>query len=77
MHKCDTKYIVEANTLLKPNHRKIIQVTPLRWCLELGKVLEINCPLIREFFIGGFLMGTSFMFGSSWSAYQYMMFVST
>jgi len=45
---CDTNYMVEANNLLKPSHRKRIQVTPFRWCLELGKVLEINYPLIRE-----------------------------
>jgi len=51
VHKCETKYIVEANNLLKPSHRKRIKVTPFRWCLELGKVVEINHPLIREVFV--------------------------
>ncbi|QCD96332.1 hypothetical protein DEO72_LG6g1034 [Vigna unguiculata] len=37
VHKCETKYIVEAKNLLKPSHRKRIKVTPFRWCLELGK----------------------------------------
>ncbi|XP_027912560.1 uncharacterized protein LOC114172019 [Vigna unguiculata] len=48
LHRCDTKYIVEVNNVLKATHRKRIEGTPFRWCLSLDKVLEINCPLIRE-----------------------------
>jgi len=48
LHRCDTKYIVEVNNVVKATHRKRIEGTPFRWCLSLDKVLEINCPLIRE-----------------------------
>ena len=48
LHRCDTKYIVEVNNVVKATHRKRIEGTPFKWCLSLDKVLEINCPLIRE-----------------------------
>ena len=48
MHKCESKYIVEVNNVLKDIHRKRIQETPFRWCLEVDNALEINCPLLRE-----------------------------
>ena len=48
MHRCESKYIVEVNNVLKATHRKRIQATPFRWCLEVDNALEINCPLLRE-----------------------------
>ena len=48
MHRCEIKYIVEVNNIVKVSHRKRIEGTPFRWCLEMDKVLEINCPLVRE-----------------------------
>ncbi|XP_027927533.1 uncharacterized protein LOC114184422 [Vigna unguiculata] len=46
--RCESKYIVEVNNVLKDTHRKRIQATPFRWCLEVDNALEINCPLLRE-----------------------------
>ena len=48
MHRCDTKYIVEVNNVVKATHNKRIEGTPFRWCLSLDKVLEINCPFVRK-----------------------------
>ncbi|QCE09463.1 Aminotransferase-like [Vigna unguiculata] len=48
VHRCESKYIVEVNNVLKATHRKRIQATPFRWCLEVDNTLEINCPLLRE-----------------------------
>ena len=48
MHRCESKYIVEVNNVLNDTHRKRIQATPFRWCLEVDNALEINCPLLRE-----------------------------
>ncbi|QCE03582.1 Ulp1 protease family [Vigna unguiculata] len=46
--RCESKYIVEVNNVLKETHCKRIQATPFRWCLEVDNALEINCPLLRE-----------------------------
>ncbi|QCD79096.1 hypothetical protein DEO72_LG1g2735 [Vigna unguiculata] len=46
VHRCESKYIVEVNNVLKDTHRKRIQATPFRWCLEVDNALEINCPLL-------------------------------
>jgi len=48
LYRCESKYIVEVNNVLKDTHRKWIQATPFRWCLEVDNALEINCPLLRE-----------------------------
>ncbi|QCE14538.1 hypothetical protein DEO72_LG11g1540 [Vigna unguiculata] len=48
VHRCESKYIVEVNNVLKDTHRKWTQATPFRWCLEVDNALEINCPLLRE-----------------------------
>ena len=48
MHRCESKYIAEVNNVLKDTHRKRIQETPFRWCLEVDNALEINCHLLRE-----------------------------
>jgi len=49
VHRCESKYIVEVNNVLKDKYRKHIEETPFRWCLDLDKALEINYPLLREF----------------------------
>ncbi|QCD93421.1 hypothetical protein DEO72_LG5g1496 [Vigna unguiculata] len=48
VHRCESKYIGEVNNVLKDTHRKRIQATPFRWCLEVDNALEINYPLLRE-----------------------------
>ncbi|QCE05769.1 hypothetical protein DEO72_LG9g775 [Vigna unguiculata] len=47
-HRCQTKYIVEANALLSSSHRGRLELTPFSSCLRIKKELNINCALLRE-----------------------------
>ncbi|QCD93611.1 hypothetical protein DEO72_LG5g1686 [Vigna unguiculata] len=47
-HRCQMKYIVQANALLSNTHRAILEFTPFSSCLRLKKELNINCALLRE-----------------------------
>ncbi|QCE03644.1 hypothetical protein DEO72_LG8g1669 [Vigna unguiculata] len=47
-HRCQTKYIVEANALLSSSHCNRLELTPFSSCLRIKKELNINCGLLRE-----------------------------
>ncbi|QCE03637.1 hypothetical protein DEO72_LG8g1662 [Vigna unguiculata] len=47
-HRCQTKYIIEANALLSSSHCNRLELTPFSSCLRIKKELNINCGLLRE-----------------------------
>ncbi|QCD87412.1 hypothetical protein DEO72_LG3g1946 [Vigna unguiculata] len=47
-HRCQTKYIVQANALPSSSHCARLELTPFSSCLWLKKELNINCALLRE-----------------------------
>ncbi|WVZ25002.1 hypothetical protein V8G54_003546 [Vigna mungo] len=44
---CDTKAIVEINSILREIDQILIQQTPFKWCVNMNKPIEVCTPLLK------------------------------